>query len=107
MPVKENVSSRQQLESHSLSCSQIQEKVRLLLFHLSLGRVSQLGHEVFAFGSGEKGQLGNGRTGEHIVTGNKTAFDIETQPSSVRLHSWPIFLTDYSQCWSEGWKTKR
>jgi len=36
---------------------------------------------VFSFGSGEKGQLGNGRTGEHIITGNKTAFDIEPEPS--------------------------
>ncbi|KAH7910251.1 regulator of chromosome condensation 1/beta-lactamase-inhibitor protein II [Hygrophoropsis aurantiaca] len=40
--------------------------------------------KVFAFGSGEKGQLGNGRTGEHIVTGNKTAFDIEYEPIPVK-----------------------
>lgn len=39
---------------------------------------------VFSFGSGEKGQLGNGRTGEHIITGNKTAFDIEPEPSEHR-----------------------
>ncbi|EIW75324.1 RCC1 BLIP-II [Coniophora puteana RWD-64-598 SS2] len=39
---------------------------------------------VFTFGSGEKGQLGNGRTGEHIVTGNKTAFDIEVDPIPVK-----------------------
>ncbi|KAH7891008.1 regulator of chromosome condensation 1/beta-lactamase-inhibitor protein II [Phlebopus sp. FC_14] len=39
---------------------------------------------VFAFGSGEKGQLGNGRTGEHITTGNKTAYDIEAEPIPVR-----------------------
>jgi alpha-tubulin suppressor-like RCC1 family protein len=36
---------------------------------------------VYAFGSGEKGQLGNGRTGEHIITGNKTAFDVISDPS--------------------------
>jgi hypothetical protein len=36
---------------------------------------------VFSFGSGEKGQLGNGRTGEHITTGNKTGYDIEPSPS--------------------------
>lgn len=36
---------------------------------------------VFAFGSGEHGQLGNGRTGEHIITGNKTAYDIYNDPS--------------------------
>ena len=36
---------------------------------------------VFAFGSGEHGQLGNGRTGEHIITGNKTAYDVHNDPS--------------------------
>ncbi|KIJ65345.1 hypothetical protein HYDPIDRAFT_88099 [Hydnomerulius pinastri MD-312] len=40
--------------------------------------------KVFSFGSGEKGQLGNGRTGEHIITGNKTAYDIETEPIPVK-----------------------
>ncbi|KAG2090817.1 hypothetical protein BD769DRAFT_1371466, partial [Suillus cothurnatus] len=35
--------------------------------------------KVFSFVSGEKGRLGNGRTGEHI-TGNKTTFDIEMEP---------------------------
>ncbi|KAG2364307.1 regulator of chromosome condensation 1/beta-lactamase-inhibitor protein II [Suillus spraguei] len=40
--------------------------------------------KIFSFGSGEKGQLGNGRTGEHIITGNKTAFDIETEPIPVK-----------------------
>ncbi|KAH0836905.1 regulator of chromosome condensation 1/beta-lactamase-inhibitor protein II [Lanmaoa asiatica] len=40
--------------------------------------------KVFSFGSGEKGQLGNGRTGEHITTGNKTAYDIETEPVPVK-----------------------
>lgn len=36
---------------------------------------------VYAFGSGQNGQLGNGRTGEHIITGNKTAFDVISDPS--------------------------
>jgi hypothetical protein len=36
---------------------------------------------VFSFGSGEHGQLGNGRTGEHIITGNKTAYDVHNDPS--------------------------
>jgi hypothetical protein len=40
---------------------------------------------VYASGSGEKGQLGVGRTGEHIATGNKTAFDVEPEPSE-HLH---------------------
>lgn len=38
---------------------------------------------VFAFGSGEHGQLGNGRTGEHIVSAGKTAFDVESEPSEL------------------------
>lgn len=47
---------------------------------------------VFAFGSAEKGQLGNGTTGERITTGNKTAFDVEEKPSafSIFIHT----LTD-------------
>lgn len=36
---------------------------------------------VFAFGSAEKGQLGNGTTGERIMTGNKTVFDVYSDPS--------------------------
>ncbi|KAI0032961.1 RCC1/BLIP-II [Vararia minispora EC-137] len=39
---------------------------------------------VYACGSGEKGQLGVGRTGEHIATGNKTAFDVEPEPVLVK-----------------------
>ena len=31
-------------------------------------------------GSGERGQLGNGRTGEHIVTSGRTVFDSEDKP---------------------------
>ncbi|KAH8104111.1 RCC1/BLIP-II [Cristinia sonorae] len=40
--------------------------------------------KVFSFGSAEKGQLGNGKTGEHIVTGGKTMFDYEWEPILVR-----------------------
>ena len=36
---------------------------------------------VFAFGSEEKGQLGNGQAGERIVSAGKSAFDYETEPS--------------------------
>lgn len=44
---------------------------------------------VYAFGSGEHGQLGNGRTGEHIVSAGKTAFDVEYEPSKLqRLLIW-------------------
>ncbi|KAK0217311.1 regulator of chromosome condensation 1/beta-lactamase-inhibitor protein II [Armillaria fumosa] len=35
---------------------------------------------VYAFGSGEKGQLGNGTTGERIMPGNKMAFNIIYEP---------------------------
>lgn len=35
-------------------------------------------------GSTEKGQLGNGRTGEHFVSGNKIAFGTHTEPLLVR-----------------------
>ncbi|OBZ74133.1 Protein RCC2 [Grifola frondosa] len=37
--------------------------------------------KVFAFGSEEKGQLGNGKAGEHIVSAGKSAFDIEVEPA--------------------------
>ena len=36
---------------------------------------------VWGFGSAEAGQLGNGRTGEHIATGNKLVYDIHHDPS--------------------------
>ena len=40
---------------------------------------------VFTFGSAEKGQLGNGTTGERITTGNKTAYDMDPNPSMLFL----------------------
>ncbi|KZT59067.1 RCC1/BLIP-II protein [Calocera cornea HHB12733] len=39
---------------------------------------------VYAFGSGEHGQLGNGRTGERIAQANKTTYDIEDEPILVK-----------------------
>ncbi|KAI0793742.1 RCC1/BLIP-II [Fomes fomentarius] len=39
---------------------------------------------VFAFGSEEKGQLGNGSAGERIVSAGKSAFDYETEPILVK-----------------------
>ena len=35
---------------------------------------------VYAFGSAEKGQLGNGKTGAHIVQAGKVVFDAESEP---------------------------
>ncbi|KAF5341225.1 hypothetical protein D9611_005924 [Ephemerocybe angulata] len=40
--------------------------------------------KVFTFGSAATGQLGNGITGERIITGNKTAYDVETKPIFVK-----------------------
>ncbi|EJC99702.1 RCC1/BLIP-II [Fomitiporia mediterranea MF3/22] len=40
--------------------------------------------KLYALGSGEHGQLGNGRTGEHIATGNKTMFDVFSTPVLVK-----------------------
>lgn len=40
---------------------------------------------MFSFGSAEKGQLGNGTTGERITTGNKTAYDIEVTPGRMLI----------------------
>lgn len=39
---------------------------------------------VYACGSMEKGQLGNGRTGEHFVSGNRMAFAEENTPILVK-----------------------
>ena len=39
---------------------------------------------MYAFGSAEKGQLGNGDTGERLATGQRVVFGIETVP---RMHS--------------------
>lgn len=45
---------------------------------------------MYAFGSAEKGQLGNGRTGEHIVSSGKVVFDAEWEPCQ---YSSPPFYT--------------
>lgn len=43
--------------------------------------------KLYAMGSTEKGQLGNGRTGEHFITSNKLAFNTHTEPIPVRALS--------------------
>ncbi|EPQ26652.1 uncharacterized protein PFL1_05632 [Pseudozyma flocculosa PF-1] len=40
--------------------------------------------KVYAMGSSEKGQLGNGRTGEHFISGTKLAFDTFDEPFLVK-----------------------
>ncbi|SPO42313.1 related to SRM1  len=43
--------------------------------------------KVYAMGSSEKGQLGNGRTGEHFISGTKLAFDTFDEPFLIlELH---------------------
>ena len=46
---------------------------------------------VFSFGSAEKGQLGNGTTGERITTGNKTSYDIETHPGTLPFLKYVLY----------------
>ncbi|KAH6915623.1 regulator of chromosome condensation 1/beta-lactamase-inhibitor protein II [Coprinopsis sp. MPI-PUGE-AT-0042] len=60
------------------------EKVIMASAGLTFSLVLTDTGKVFAFGSAEHGQLGNGTTGERIITGNKTAFDIEERPILVR-----------------------
>ncbi|EEB96878.1 hypothetical protein MPER_03907, partial [Moniliophthora perniciosa FA553] len=62
--------------------------------------------KVFALGSAEKGQLGNGATGERITTGNKTAFDIADEPhknivqiASGQQHSLALDDRGYIYVW--------
>lgn len=78
----ESMLSKPPQVSPSLSCLPSQAKV----IHATISppdRHADPRLSVFAFGSGEKGQLGNGTTGERISTGNKTAYDIESEPSRV------------------------
>ena len=47
---------------------------------------------VFSFGSAEKGQLGNGTTGERITTGNKTSYDIENYPGILPFRNKCVYI---------------
>ena len=55
---------------------------RTFLFIHCMSRLNSL-PVVYALGSAEHGQLGNGRTGETIATGNKTTFDSHAEPSKL------------------------
>lgn len=48
---------------------------------------------VFALGSGEHGQLGNGRTGEHIVTSSKSTFDAYSEPCEYHGMSYRPYIS--------------
>lgn len=79
--VLRSMSSRQLQVSPSQSCSRrpggvgLSNKTHTLSVKFSISCAL-----VYSFGSGEKGQLGRGRTGEHIISAGKTGFDIETEP---------------------------
>lgn len=68
------------LVSHSQSSLLSQAKVIHYIYFPFGNHFTDIFILVFSFGSGEKGQLGNGTTGERITTGNKTSYDIETHP---------------------------
>lgn len=60
---------------------------------------------VFSFGSAEKGQLGNGTTGERITTGNKTTYDIEVDPGAYfRFSSFWYLLIAFSLYQGVRWQ---
>ncbi|KAH9847327.1 RCC1/BLIP-II [Lenzites betulinus] len=62
----------------------VKEKVVKAAAGVTFSLVLTESGKVFAFGSEEKGQLGNGQAGERIVSAGKSAFDYETEPILVR-----------------------
>lgn len=42
--------------------------------------------KVYACGSSEHGQLGNGTTGERLVKAGKTSYDVQAPPRELALH---------------------
>ncbi|KAK0529853.1 hypothetical protein OC834_003516 [Tilletia horrida] len=72
--------------------------------------------KVYAAGSMEKGQLGNGRTGEHFASANRLVFGMVTEPiriqgfddreiveiSSGAQHSFARSKDGYCYCWGFG-----
>lgn len=60
------------------------DSVRLTSCFTSSGvEINQYKISVFGLGSGEHGQVGNGRTGEYIATGNKIMFDVHSEPGNA------------------------
>jgi hypothetical protein len=70
-------------KGQSLCLSHLYKQSILVKFYLCL---------VFSFGSAEKGQLGNGTTGERITTGNKTSYDIEPYPCIFPFRNIYVFI---------------
>lgn len=67
----------------SILLSQNGQRAFITIFqHIVINQMKVL---VFAVGSGEHGQLGNGRTGEHIAKGNRTMFDMYSEPGESYL----------------------
>ncbi|THH33373.1 hypothetical protein EUX98_g865 [Antrodiella citrinella] len=69
---------------HSPEYEGVKERVVKAAAGVNFSLVLTDNGRVFSFGSAEKGQLGNGKTGEHIVTGGKVVFDYEWEPVPVR-----------------------
>lgn len=67
--------------THVLACSN-RQRTRCFI-PLYPRRLTYTHTSVFAFGSGQYGQLGNGRTGEHIVSAGKSGFDIKDEPGPL------------------------
>lgn len=78
------------LVSHSLSSLPSRAKVIHYIRFTCVKHLTTFLILVFSFGSGEKGQLGNGTTGERITTGNKTSYDIEIHPGTFLFQD--VFL---------------
>ncbi|PIL24867.1 transcription factor [Ganoderma sinense ZZ0214-1] len=62
----------------------VKEKVVKAAAGITFSVVLTESGKVFAFGSEEKGQLGNGQAGERIVSAGKSAFDFEEEPILVK-----------------------
>ncbi|KAF7309577.1 PHD-type domain-containing protein [Mycena indigotica] len=66
-----------------ISKAGIKEHVAQAAAGITFSAVITTSGKVYTFGSGEKGQLGNGRTGERIITGNKVAFEVVSDPIEI------------------------
>ena len=81
------------LVSRSQSSLPSQEKVNHYVYLTCAKHLTDiLFYLVFSFGSAEKGQLGNGTTGERITTGNKTSYDIEPYPGIFPSRNIYVFI---------------
>nr|GAT55086.1 predicted protein [Mycena chlorophos] len=66
-----------------VSESGVKERVVQATAGISFSALITASGKVFTFGSGEKGQLGIGKTGERIITGGKIVFEVVTEPIEI------------------------